>query len=110
MLDVSDVRPHPQSAIFRLLRVGSLLPSPIFPLLALLSLSAVAAAQTPPANHNAPATAITSVTNAAPLTPSTLSGYVPDDKYKLRTGDKIAFQILEDRDLPKSLVVTDSGE
>jgi len=110
MLDVSDVRPHPQSAIFRLLRVGSLLPSPIFPLLALLSLSAVAAAQTPPANHNAPVTAITSVTNAAPLTPSTLNGYVPDDKYKLRTGDKIAFQILEDRDLPKSLVVTDSGE
>jgi protein involved in polysaccharide export with SLBB domain len=39
-----------------------------------------------------------------------LSGYVPDDKYKLRAGDKVAFQILEDRDLPKSLVLADSGE
>ncbi len=42
--------------------------------------------------------------------PASLSGYVPDDKYKLRAGDKVAFQILEDRDLPKSLVVADSGE
>jgi polysaccharide export outer membrane protein len=39
-----------------------------------------------------------------------LRGYVPDDNYKLRVGDRIAFQILEDRDLPKSLTVTDSGE
>src|SRR5262245_42650157 len=39
-----------------------------------------------------------------------LSGYVPDDRYKLRAGDKVAFQILEDRDLPKSLVLADSGE
>ena len=39
-----------------------------------------------------------------------LSGYVPDDKYKLRVGDKISLQILEDRDLPKGLVVADSGE
>jgi len=39
-----------------------------------------------------------------------LSSYVPDDKYKLRAGDKVAFQILEDRDLPKSLVLADSGE
>jgi polysaccharide export outer membrane protein len=35
---------------------------------------------------------------------------VPDDKYKLRVGDKIAFQILEDRDAPKGLVIADSGE
>ncbi len=42
--------------------------------------------------------------------PASLSGYVPDDKYKLRAGDRVAFQILEDRDLPKSLLVTDSGE
>ena len=39
-----------------------------------------------------------------------VGGYVPDDKYKLRVGDKISLQILEDRDQPKSLVVTDSGE
>jgi len=39
-----------------------------------------------------------------------LSGYVPDDKYKLRVGDKVSLQILEDRDAPKSLVVADSGE
>jgi len=51
-----------------------------------------------------------STTNPAAATPPSLSGYVPDDKYKLRVGDKISFQILEDRDLPKSLVVADSGE
>jgi len=39
-----------------------------------------------------------------------LDGYVIDDKYKLRTGDKVNFQILEDHDLPKRLKVTDSGE
>lgn len=38
------------------------------------------------------------------------NGYVPDDKYKLRIGDKISFQILEDRDAPRNLVVADSGE
>jgi protein involved in polysaccharide export with SLBB domain len=37
-------------------------------------------------------------------------GYVPDDKYKLRLGDRMSFQVLEDRDQPKSLVVADSGE
>jgi polysaccharide biosynthesis/export protein len=70
-----------------------------------------------PATLGAPAVQ----TNTAPPTvgPSTnpvsrlsgsLRGYVPDDKYKLRVGDKVAFQILEDRDLPKSLMVADSGE
>jgi polysaccharide biosynthesis/export protein len=49
-------------------------------------------------------------TNAATTIPTSLSGYVPDDKYKLRVGDKISLQILEDRDLPKGLVVADSGE
>ena len=44
-----------------------------------------------------------------------LNGYVPDATYKLRAGDTVSFQILEDRiwnslDLPKPLVVTDSGE
>jgi protein involved in polysaccharide export with SLBB domain len=48
--------------------------------------------------------------------PGTLSAtapilsYTPDDKYKLRIGDKVSFQIIEDRDQPKSLVVADSGE
>jgi polysaccharide export outer membrane protein len=50
------------------------------------------------------------VTNPATSTPTNLSGYVPDDKYKLRMGDRVSLQILEDRDLPKSLVVADSGE
>jgi len=48
-------------------------------------------------------------TNAA-ASPASLSGYVPDDKYKLRVGDRVSLQILEDRDAPKSLVVADSGE
>lgn len=39
-----------------------------------------------------------------------MSGYVPDDKYKLRVGDKVSLQILEDRDLPRGLMVADSGE
>jgi len=44
-----------------------------------------------------------------------LEGYAPDDKYKLRAGDKVSFQILEDRlfdekDVPRSLTVADSGE
>jgi polysaccharide biosynthesis/export protein len=49
-------------------------------------------------------------TNAAGTVLTNLTGYVPDDKYKLRVGDKVSLQILEDRDLPKSLVVADSGE
>jgi protein involved in polysaccharide export with SLBB domain len=49
-------------------------------------------------------------TNAARAAPASLSGYVPDDKYRLRVGDKISLQILEDRDAPKGLVVADSGE
>jgi polysaccharide export outer membrane protein len=39
-----------------------------------------------------------------------LSTYVADDKYKLRAGDKISLQILEDRDQPKGLLIADSGE
>ena len=38
-----------------------------------------------------------SLTNTI-VTPASLSGYVPDDKYKLRIGDKVRFQILEDRE------------
>src|SRR5215471_10596528 len=50
----------------------------------------------------------TSTTRTASFTGST--AYMPDDKYKLRIGDKVSFQIIEDRDAPKSLVVADSGE
>ena len=39
-----------------------------------------------------------------------IAAYVPDDKYKLRIGDRVSFQVSEDRDSPKSLVVADSGE
>jgi polysaccharide export outer membrane protein len=41
---------------------------------------------------------------------ATANAYVADDKYKLRIGDKVSFQIIEDRDAAKSLVVADSGE
>src|SRR5262245_12978379 len=76
---------------------------------AMLLLAVVlATAQAPPAG-NTPSAAVPAITNAPPA-PTTITGYVPDDKYKLRTGDKISLQILEDRDLPKSLLVTDSGE
>jgi protein involved in polysaccharide export with SLBB domain len=49
------------------------------------------------------------------LTPATnrsasAAGYVPDATYRLRAGDRLSFQIIEDRDPSKSLVVTDSGE
>jgi protein involved in polysaccharide export with SLBB domain len=52
----------------------------------------------------------TGASNAVPATAVTPSGYVPDDKYKLRVGDKISLQIVEDRDAPRSLIVADSGE
>jgi protein involved in polysaccharide export with SLBB domain len=44
-----------------------------------------------------------------------LNGYVQDDTYKLRVGDKVSFQILEDQiwdpqNAPKFLDVQDSGE
>jgi len=49
-------------------------------------------------------------TNSTPITPTSLSSYVPDDKYRLRVGDRVSLQILEDRDLPRSLIIADSGE
>ena len=50
------------------------------------------------------------ITNSTAVVPTANTGYVADDKYKLRLGDKISFQILEDRDAPKCLVIADSGE
>jgi len=42
--------------------------------------------------------------------PAQRKPYVADDKYKLRAGDRVSFQILEDREPPKSFLVGDSGE
>jgi polysaccharide biosynthesis/export protein len=57
------------------------------------------------------ATAIAGTTTNAPAGGrASVSGYVADDKYRLRVGDKVSLQIVEDRDAPKSLVVADSGE
>jgi protein involved in polysaccharide export with SLBB domain len=69
-------------------------------------------AQVPPVSNAPPpvAPALAAPTNAPGTLLTNLSGYVPDDKYKLRVGDKVSLQILEDRDLPKSLMVADSGE
>jgi polysaccharide biosynthesis/export protein len=39
-----------------------------------------------------------------------LAAYVPDDKYKMRVGDKISYQVVEDKGLPTTLTVADSGE
>ena len=62
-----------------------------------------------PAANNPPAAAALE-TNKPPPLPASLSGYVPDDKYKLRKGDQVSFQVLEDGDAPRGLMVNDSGE
>jgi len=54
--------------------------------------------------------ALTNSTAATPPAAPSPSGYVADDRYKLRAGDKVSFQILEDRDAPKELIISDSGE
>src|SRR5258708_6358909 len=74
----------------------------------MLFLTSIATAD-PPAATNSPA-AISSTNFNSGAFSETLRGYVPDDKYKLRIGDRIGFQILEHRDLPKTLTVTDSGD
>lgn len=67
----------------------------------------VVSAQIPPTTNTSPV--VKYVTNA-PCSPTTQNYYLPDDKYKLRIGDRVAFQIVEDREPSKSLVVADSGE
>lgn len=57
----------------------------------------------------------TSAAAPAAGAPGLLNGYVPDATYKLRAGDTVSFQIMEDRMLeitmqPASLLVADSGE
>lgn len=74
----------------------------------------------PPVNGQPPSGAMTNaipaglaglpISNAVPAARLSPAGYVPDAKYKLRIGDRVGFQILEDRDAPKSLIVADSGE
>jgi len=50
-------------------------------------------------------------TNRAPeLSLTASASYVLDDKHQLEPGDHVSFQILEDRDPPKSLIVADSKE
>ena len=61
-------------------------------------------------NSVLPPPLLPSVTSTGLFSMVNLGGYVPDDKYKLRPGDRMSLQILEDRDAPKSLVVADSGE
>jgi len=69
-----------------------------------------------PAATAAPATAMAMATApSGGATAGIFGGWVPDETYKLRPGDTVSFQIREDlvwnpQDLPKSLVVTDSGE
>jgi len=79
-------------------------------LLVMFALVTAAAPGQTPVRTNAPSASLTVSTNALLTTPTTLTGYVADDKYKVRAGDRVAFQILEDRDAPKSLIVADSGE
>ena len=75
----------------------------------IVMVAGAARAQTAPGTNAAPAGANPS-SNAVPAKPTTLIGYVSDDKYVLRVGDKISLQIVEDKDAPKSLTVMDSGE
>jgi protein involved in polysaccharide export with SLBB domain len=77
----------------------------------MLAVAGVAApAQFLPLDNTPAPSVVPSLTNFTTVTPASLSGYVADAKYKLRAGDRVSLQILEDRELPKSLVVADSGE
>jgi polysaccharide export outer membrane protein len=83
-------------------------------LLVVLGRASAMAQPHPATNGILPSPLLVTQTNGPALTATTsaaaLSGYVPDDKYKLRIGDKVSFQILEDREAPKALVLADSGE
>ena len=68
-----------------------------------------------PAKTTVAAPAILKAAGDQAPTPGLLNGYVQDDAYKLRVGDTVSFQILEDQiwdpqNAPKILVVQDSGE
>ena len=61
---------------------------------------------------NVPSALPPSTNNAATMPAAAASGYVNDDKHKLIPGDKLSFEITEDRNrsLPVSLQVTESAE
>lgn len=58
-------------------------------------------------NLAAPADALT---NAPGVVSTAGAVLVVDDKHPLAPGDRVSFQITEDREPPKPLIVTDSGE
>jgi polysaccharide export outer membrane protein len=70
----------------------------------------------PAASQPAATAAAPAVPNAGSPSPVPLNGYVPDETYKLRVGDTVSFQIMEDRvwnptNAPvNNLQVQDSGE
>ena len=69
----------------------------------------------PALSQAAPAPAQPAPATAPAAQSGLLNGYVADETYKLRAGDTVSFQILEDRilgiqDAPATLVVADSGE
>jgi polysaccharide export outer membrane protein len=53
---------------------------------------------------------VTSLSAAVSTPDSTNAFNALDDKYRLTIGDQLSFQIIEDEEDPKSLVVTDSGD
>jgi polysaccharide export outer membrane protein len=72
--------------------------------------------QPPSASGQAAGTPVTApVPATGSAAPGLFNGYAPDDTYKLRAGDAVSFQILEDQiwdsqNAPQTLVVQDSGE
>lgn len=67
---------------------------------------------TAPALETVASKALTPVSPEAAVTntPVIAAGVLLDDRHKLSPGDKLSFQVLEDRDDAKPLLVTDSGE
>ncbi len=78
------------------------------PFVLCLAFSATALCQS--LSTNTPATGAVLTTNPSPPVVAGASGYVADDKHRLRPGDRVSLQILEDREPAKSLVIADSGE
>lgn len=50
------------------------------------------------------------VTNQPPARPDWALRCVADENYRLRVGDKVSFQVTEDREPSRMLVIADSGE
>src|ERR1019366_7022392 len=80
-----------------------------------LQLPSVIPTVSSPANATVAVPAMPNAASGQAATTGLLNGYVQDDTYKLRVGDKVSFQILEDQiwdpqNAPKFLDVQDSGE